>query len=157
MLIQNDTAKAEAEIAKILIENAAAVSQYQGGEKKVFGFLMGQCTKTLRGVCTPAVIKQILEQKLSEAKPTAQAERADEKADTTATVTYECTAYSNPDPYKPSRRNDVLQISGDTLIHEFDFSDASDHVGESITIRACVHKIRQMSGFAFIILRTGVI
>ncbi len=155
MLIQNDTAKAEAEIAKILTENAAAVSQYQGGEKKVFGFLMGQCTKTLRGVCTPAVIKQILEQKLSEAKPTAQAERADEKADTTATVTYECTAYSNPDPYKPSRRNDVLQISGDTLIHEFDFSDASDHVGESITIRACVHKIRQMSGFAFIILRTG--
>ena len=46
MLIVNDTKKAEEVISKILSENAEAVSQYQSGEKKVFGFLMGQCTKS---------------------------------------------------------------------------------------------------------------
>ena len=42
MLIVNDTKKAEEIIVKILAENPEAVSQYQNGEKKVFGFLMGQ-------------------------------------------------------------------------------------------------------------------
>ena len=37
---------------------------YKGGDAKVFGFIMGQCTKALKGVCTPKVIKEELEKKL---------------------------------------------------------------------------------------------
>ena len=69
MLIVNDTKKAKEVIGKILADNTEAVAQYQSGEKKVFGFLMGQCTKSLRGVCTPGAIKELLETKLAEAKP----------------------------------------------------------------------------------------
>lgn len=156
MLIRNDTAKAEEEITKILAENAQAATQYRNGEKKVFGFLMGQCTKVLRGVCTPTVIKSILEKKLSEANMETETESTNaQKVQTSAEVEYACTPYDDSKRYQPNRKNDVLQISGKTLIPEFEFSDAADHIGESITIRACVHKIRQMSSFAFVILRTG--
>ncbi|MGN1404383.1 MAG: Asp-tRNA(Asn)/Glu-tRNA(Gln) amidotransferase subunit GatB [Ruminococcus sp.] len=156
MLIVNDTAKAEEMIASILSENAAAVTQYQSGEKKVFGFLMGQCTKALRGVCTPGVIKELLEKKLTEAVPQAEAEDSQKQdTETKATTENVCTPFANEAKYQPERKDGILQIGTDHLLHEFDFADAADHVGEEITIRACVHKIRQMSGFAFVILRTG--
>lgn len=156
MLIVNDTAKAEEMIASILSENAAAVTQYQNGEKKVFGFLMGQCTKVLRGVCTPGVIKDLLEKKLTEAVPQAEAEDSQKQdTETKAAVENACTPFANEAKYQPERKDGILQIGTDHLLHEFDFADAADHVGKEITIRACVHKIRQMSGFAFVILRTG--
>ncbi len=155
MLIQNDIAKAETEIAAILANNPEAVSQYQNGEKKVFGFLMGQCTKVLRGVCTPTVIKEQLEQKLSTAEPTKAAEGEHTKRSGTEEVSYACTAYTNLNAYRPERKDGILQIGSETLVKEFKFSDAANHIGETIAIRACVHKIRQMRGFAFIILRTG--
>lgn len=156
MLIVNDTAKAEEMIASILSENAAAVTQYQNGEKKVFGFLMGQCTKALRGVCTPGVIKELLEKKLTEAAPEAEAEDTQKQdTETKTSVENACTPFANEAKYQPERKDGILQIGTDHLLHEFDFADAADHVGEEITIRACVHKIRQMSGFAFVILRTG--
>lgn len=156
MLIVNDTAKAEEMIASILSENIAAVTQYQSGEKKVFGFLMGQCTKALRGVCTPGVIKELLEKKLTEAAPEAEAEDTQKQdTETKTSVENACTPFANEAKYQPGRKDGILQIGTDHLLHEFDFADAADHVGEEITIRACVHKIRQMSGFAFVILRTG--
>lgn len=156
MLIVNDTAKAEEMIASILSENAAAVTQYQSGEKKVFGFLMGQCTKALRGVCTPGVIKELLEKKLTEAVPGAETEDTQKQdTETKAAAENTCTPFSNEAKYQPKRKDGILQINTDHLLHEFNFADAADHVGEEITIRACVHKIRQMSGFAFVILRTG--
>lgn len=156
MLIVNDTAKAEEIIASILSENAAAVTQYQSGEKKVFGFLMGQCTKALRGVCTPGVIKELLEKKLTEAAPEAETEDTQKQdTETKAAVENACTPFANEAKYQPERKDGILQINTDHLLHEFDFADAANHVGEEITIRACVHKIRQMSGFAFVILRTG--
>lgn len=156
MLIVNDTKKAEATVDEILSANATAVEQYRNGEKKVFGFLMGQCTKTLRGVCTPAAIKEILESKLEAAAsaPVAVAETAVTE-ETTDTAKTDCTEYTNDAKYQPERKNGILQIGSEQLIEEFDFSDAANHVGEAITIRACVHKIRQMREFAFIILRTG--
>lgn len=154
MLIVNDTKKAEETIAAILSENAEAAAQYQAGEKKVFGFLMGQCTKALRGVCTPASIKTILEEKLN--ATTATDVTTEEKTENVQTVTESaCTRFINDNAYRPSRKNGIMQIDGKNLLHEFDFSDAADHVGEKISLRACVHKIRRMSNFAFIILRTG--
>ena len=63
-LISNDTGKVEEVITEVLANNANIVEQYRNGEQKVFGFLMGQCTKALKGVCTPKVIKSMLEEKL---------------------------------------------------------------------------------------------
>ena len=64
LLISNDTGKVAEVIEKVLAANEKAVAQYTGGDQKVFGFLMGQCTKELKGVCTPKVIKEELEKKL---------------------------------------------------------------------------------------------
>lgn len=49
----------------------------------------------------------------------------------------------------------MQQIDGQSLIKELTLGDLSEAVGESISFCACVHKLRRMSGFAFVILRTG--
>ncbi|MCL2054255.1 MAG: Asp-tRNA(Asn)/Glu-tRNA(Gln) amidotransferase subunit GatB [Oscillospiraceae bacterium] len=64
LLITNDTGKVAEVIERVIADNEKAVLQYQGGDMKVFGFLMGQCSKELKGVCTPKVIKEELEKKL---------------------------------------------------------------------------------------------
>lgn len=64
MLIVSDTGKVLEVIEKILAANEKAVNQYKGGDVKVFGFLMGQCNKELRGAATPKVVKEELEKKL---------------------------------------------------------------------------------------------
>jgi aspartyl-tRNA(Asn)/glutamyl-tRNA(Gln) amidotransferase subunit B len=64
LLITVDTGKAEEIIDAVLAENEKAVTQYRNGDQKVFGFIMGQCTKQLKGTCTPKIIKEILEEKL---------------------------------------------------------------------------------------------
>ncbi len=63
-LIVTDMSKVNEIISAILAKNSAVVEQYKNGDTKVFGFLMGQCTKNLKGVCTPKVIKETLEAKL---------------------------------------------------------------------------------------------
>ncbi|MGN0692106.1 MAG: Asp-tRNA(Asn)/Glu-tRNA(Gln) amidotransferase GatCAB subunit B, partial [Oscillospiraceae bacterium] len=65
MLITNDSGKAAEMIDEVLANNTKAVEQYKSGDVKVFGFLMGQCTKALKGVATPKVIKEELEKKLN--------------------------------------------------------------------------------------------
>jgi nondiscriminating aspartyl-tRNA synthetase len=45
------------------------------------------------------------------------------------------------------------KITGQNTLKEFTLADAK--VGETLTIRACVHKYKPMGGFAFISLRTG--
>ena len=67
-IIENDMGKVEETVAQILSANQKVVDQYIGGDMKVFGFLMGQCTKELKGVCTPKVIKDTLEAKLNSMK-----------------------------------------------------------------------------------------
>lgn len=64
LLISNDLGKVAEVIEKVISENEKAVMQYKSGDIKVFGFIMGQCTKALKGVCTPKVIKEELEKKL---------------------------------------------------------------------------------------------
>ncbi|MFT3950917.1 MAG: aspartate--tRNA(Asn) ligase [Oscillospiraceae bacterium] len=46
-------------------------------------------------------------------------------------------------------------VSGKELVQEFDLAYALANVGGTVEIAACVHKVRQMSGFAFVVLRTG--
>lgn len=65
LLISNDTGKAAELISTVIAENTKAVEQYRNGDKKVFGFIMGQCTKALKGVCTPKAIKEELEKQLN--------------------------------------------------------------------------------------------
>lgn len=47
----------------------------------------------------------------------------------------------------------MLQIDGQKLISELTLSDLKD--GGEVTFSACVHKLRKMGGFSFVILRTG--
>lgn len=49
----------------------------------------------------------------------------------------------------------MKKVSGQSVIHEFRIEDALSHAGESIKFSACVHKVKKMGGFAFVILRTG--
>jgi aspartyl-tRNA(Asn)/glutamyl-tRNA(Gln) amidotransferase subunit B len=62
--IKEDLSLAESVIDEILAANPKAVEQYKNGEKKVFGFLMGQANKRLKDAAAPAAIKQLLESKL---------------------------------------------------------------------------------------------
>lgn len=66
-IIKVDMERVNNEIDRILAENASQVRQYVSGEKKVFGYIMGQCTKALRGAATPKIIKTTLEEKLDNA------------------------------------------------------------------------------------------
>ena len=49
----------------------------------------------------------------------------------------------------------MKKIDGSKLIKEFDIIETQNSIGKDIEISACVHKVRKMSEFAFVILRTG--
>lgn len=49
----------------------------------------------------------------------------------------------------------MQKIDGSQLITELSLDDLSKAEGKSVTFSACVHKLRKMSGFTFVILRTG--
>lgn len=49
----------------------------------------------------------------------------------------------------------MLEIDGQELIRTVSAQELRESEGGSITICACVHKIRSMSGFSFVMLRTG--
>ena len=129
MLIVNDLAKAKEQIAAILSANETAVVQYQNGEQKVFGFLMGQCTKALRGICTPKVIKETLETALKQpvaAKETVAEETAAKTETAPEEVAY--TEYHNDAAYRPTVKDKILQVDGNTLLPEFDYEAARNHI-----------------------------
>lgn len=156
MLIVNDMARVNEVIAEVLSANDQAVEQYKNGETKVFGFLMGQCSKKLKGACTPKVIKEELEKKLSSLSSESAAESADNTSEKKADETkLNMTAYKNADSYKPSAAKNIMQISPENLKKEFEISDALDNIGKDITLSCCVYKIRNMSEFSFIVVRTG--
>jgi aspartyl-tRNA(Asn)/glutamyl-tRNA(Gln) amidotransferase subunit B len=64
-VIENDTGKMVEVINDIIAKNPGPVEQYRNGETKVFGFLMGQCTKALKGAATSKAIKDELEKQLA--------------------------------------------------------------------------------------------
>lgn len=49
----------------------------------------------------------------------------------------------------------MVKVSGNDLLKEFDLEDALANVGKDIEVDACVHSVKQMSGFAFVTLRTA--
>ncbi len=154
-IIANDTAKAEEIINEILSNNSTAVEQYKNGEMKVFGFLMGQCTKALKGICTPKVAKETLEAKLKEISVSEKAEETESTEEQENVKKNEFTEFVNENKYTPEKSEGVMKLDGNSLLKEFDIKDVTEHIGETVSFRACVHKVRQMSGFSFIVLRTA--
>ena len=137
-----DTEKVGAEIDKILAANAAQVQQYASGEKKVFGFIMGQCTKALKGFATPKLIKGVLEEKL--AAVSAADDTADNKAEEEESYDISAlTPYTNPDKYVPDADGAMLMVSPENLLGEFTLSDALNNIGKVVDFKACVLRIRK--------------
>ena len=62
-----DTAALEAVIDTVLAENAQAVADFKAGKTKAAQALFGACMKQLRGAGDPAMIKELLDQKLQNA------------------------------------------------------------------------------------------
>jgi aspartyl-tRNA(Asn)/glutamyl-tRNA(Gln) amidotransferase subunit B len=60
----SDTGAIEAAIDEILAANGDKVEQYRGGKDKLFGFFVGQTMKAMQGKANPAVVNQILKDKL---------------------------------------------------------------------------------------------
>ena len=60
----SDTGAIEAAIDEILANNEDKVEQYRGGKDKLFGFFVGQTMKAMQGKANPAVVNQILKDKL---------------------------------------------------------------------------------------------
>lgn len=156
MLIVNDLNRATECICKILADNPETVAQYASGVTKVFGFLMGKCTKELRGICTPASIKEILEQELSKVSVNDSENKVEDSEQEIKTNSDKLTPYNYAAKYVPKANDQqVLMIDTKNLIQEISFEEINANVGKEIEIKACVHKIRKMGGLTFIIIRTG--
>ena len=60
----SDTGAIETAIDQIIAANGDKVEQYKGGKDKLFGFFVGQTMKAMQGKANPAVVNQILKDKL---------------------------------------------------------------------------------------------
>ena len=60
----SDTGAIEEAIDAIIAGNADKVEEYRGGKDKLFGFFVGQTMKAMQGKANPAVVNQILKDKL---------------------------------------------------------------------------------------------
>ena len=60
----SDTGAIETVIDDVLANNADKVEEYRSGKDKLFGFFVGQTMKALQGKGNPAVVNQILKDKL---------------------------------------------------------------------------------------------
>ena len=155
MLIIVDTAKVNAVVDEILKANSAQTEQYKNGETKVFGFIMGQCTKALKGAATPKVIKEILEGKLNallnEVK-TVKTETAEVKNEETVSKLSE---YKNETPYVPDSDGKLLMVGADNLKKEFSLEEAQKLIGKEIDFEGCVHRVKKMGNISFVLIRTA--
>lgn len=153
-IITIDTEKVESVINDILSANSAQVEQYSNGETKVFGFLMGQCTKALKGVATPKVIKETLEAKLKNAAAST-VKKEEQVSESNVIDTSKLTKYENSDKYLPENDGKLLMIGTDKLKKEFSLVEAQNSIGKEIEFEACVHKIRKMGNISFVVVRTA--
>ena len=67
-LMNNDTSAISEVVIGVVGEFKEEVEGYLAGKDKLFGFLMGQCTKRLAGKANPKTIKGILEEELGKLK-----------------------------------------------------------------------------------------
>ena len=52
-------------IDKILANNSDKVSEYKNGKDKLFGFFVGQVMKETQGKANPAIVNNLLKEKLA--------------------------------------------------------------------------------------------
>lgn len=55
-----DTGAIEAIVDEVIARNEKAVADYQGGNKKAIGALVGQVMKASKGKANPAMVNQLL-------------------------------------------------------------------------------------------------
>lgn len=67
-LMNDSTDEIEEVVNEVTTEFTKEVEGYFAGKEKLFGFLMGQCSKKLAGRANPKKIKEILENKLNQLK-----------------------------------------------------------------------------------------
>ena len=60
----SDTGAIEAAIAAVLQTHASEADKYRAGKQQVFGFLVGQVMKAMKGKANPAVVNQLLRSRL---------------------------------------------------------------------------------------------
>ncbi len=61
----SDTGAIAAAIDEVLASNAGKVAEYRGGKDKLFGFFVGQVMRATGGKANPALVNELLKQKLS--------------------------------------------------------------------------------------------
>jgi len=61
----SDTGAIEAAIDQIMEANQGQVDEYRSGKDKVFGFFVGQVMKAMKGKANPALVNDLLKQKLA--------------------------------------------------------------------------------------------
>jgi len=64
LLQVSDTGEIEKIIDEIMAANMGQVEEYRGGKEKVFGFFVGQTMRASKGKANPAVVNELLLQKL---------------------------------------------------------------------------------------------
>lgn len=64
LAITRDAGLVEQVVREVLAENPGPVAEYKAGKTKVFGFLVGQCMKKLKGRADPAELNRLLTQAL---------------------------------------------------------------------------------------------
>ncbi len=64
--IKEDTELLAKTVDEIIAANPAAAEQYRSGDRRVFGFFMGQANKALKGAASPKAIQEYIRKKLSE-------------------------------------------------------------------------------------------
>jgi aspartyl-tRNA(Asn)/glutamyl-tRNA(Gln) amidotransferase subunit B len=60
-----DTGAIEAAVAKVIADNAGKVADYRAGKQALFGWFVGQVMKATQGKANPAMVNQMLKDKLS--------------------------------------------------------------------------------------------
>jgi len=60
----SDSALIESLVNEVLAKNAEEVEKYRSGRKQVFGFLVGQVMKAMKGKGNPALVNELLRKKL---------------------------------------------------------------------------------------------
>jgi aspartyl-tRNA(Asn)/glutamyl-tRNA(Gln) amidotransferase subunit B len=60
----SDTTELDGLVDQIIADNPSEAERYQGGDKKLVGFFMGQIMKATKGQANPQMVNQILREKL---------------------------------------------------------------------------------------------
>ena len=155
-LIVVDNSKVEETIDTVFAENKVTVEQYLAGEQKVFGFLMGLCNKALKGVATPKIIKETLEEKLKVASEKIKiSDVSDDVLETAVTDTSKLTLYKNKNAYRPSEKGTYRVLEGEELVTEFNLDAVKAKIGSEVQFSACVHRVKDMGSISFVVVRTG--